>query len=308
MSGTSIDLNADAGPTIITFAHYGANYLFTESRTIIGAWGSDTQGSLNGPLQASGQTQYLYWDVNLATGQLSRGWTLVPPLSGPFEPANPLPDTHWYDTTLNRMRVYRKPSPTASGAWQDKIRIFAAVYNSGANIVPYPIGSQVGINTGAHLSGNLILGINNRPLKQADGTFAHTESPLIIYQTSSHNVKFSMAYMTAQAIENIPKFYLVSLVPNRRMALARSSNLYQFVSGISISDLYSDEVGEIVTNGVVANNHWHWAQDEINMPLFCGPTGQVTLTPPAAGTLQQIGFVYDTDAIYMNLFPPVRVR
>lgn len=307
LSGNSIDLIVSPEPTVITMAHYGANYLFEEARTVVGAWGGGGLGSLNGPLVAVGQTQYLFWDIDLATGQLARGWTLIPPIITPVEPTNPLPDTHWFDTTLTRMRVFRKPG-AAPGVWQDKIRLFAAIYDSNAIIVHYPIGSQVGITNGEWSCGNLILGTNNKPLKQSDGTFVTTETNLIIYQTSGQNVKFDMALVFAQASEEIPKFYCVSFQPDRRIGLASSNSHYNFVSGIVVEDLNQEEVGQVITNGVVRNEQWNWTPAQINKPLFVGPTGELLLTPPIAGTVQQVGFVYDQDSIYFNLFPPVRMR
>jgi hypothetical protein len=308
LSGTSIDLIVSPDPTVFTAAHYSANYLFEESRTIVGAWGSDALGSTNGPLTATGQTQYLYWDINLATGELTRGWTLIPPIVNPIEPSNPLPDTHWFDTTNTRMRVFRKPNPAAPGAWQDKVRVFAAVYDSSAVIHPLPIGSQVGISGGNYKTGNLILGINNKPLKQSDGTFVTTESDLIVYQTSGQNVKFDMALAYAQAAEEIPKFHCVSFAPNRRIVLASSNNINLFVSGIVVEDLHQEEVGQIITNGIVRNEQWNWTPDQINKPIFCGAAGALTLHSPGAGYVQQVGFVYDLQSIYINLFPPVRIR
>jgi hypothetical protein len=171
-----------------------------------------------------------------------------------------------------------------------------------------PIGSQVGIGGNNYYAGNLIFGVNNKPLKQSDGTFVTTESNLIVSNTSGQNVKFDMALVYAQAREEIPKFYLVKFEPDRRIGLAKSSDRNSFVSGLSTQDLHQEEVGQIITNGVVRNEQWNWAPTQINKPLFCGPTGEITLVPPTAGILQQVGFVYDQDSIYFNLYPPVRLR
>lgn len=305
MSGHSVDINANQEPAVVTFAHYGANYIIEETKTVIGAWGSGGIGSTNGPLPPH-QTEYLYWDIDLATGALTRGWTLVPPIITSSEPANPVNDLHWFDLSTTRMRVYRKTS-SAPGVWQDRIRCFAGVYDSNAILTPYPTGSQVGIN-GEFDGGNLILGSNNVPLKQSDGTFANTSSSLIIQQTSGQNVQFDMAVVYAEATEDIPAFYLVSFQPGKRIGLASSNNFNSFVSGLVIEPLYQQETGQVITNGVVRNDQWHWPDAVINAPLFCGPTGQLMLTPPPVGVVQQVGIVYDVDAIYMNLFPPVRLR
>lgn len=308
LTGTSVDLIVSPEPVVFTFAHYTSNYLFEESISINGAWGTGAIGSVNGPMVEIGQTQYLFWDVSLASGELTRGWTLVPPLSGSSPPPTPVHDTHWFDTTTASMRVFRKPNPNENGYWQDKVRLFAATYSASGAVNPMSIGSQVGISTGNFTAGNLILGVNNKPLRQSDGSFVTTESDLIIYQTSGQNVKFDMALVFAQATEEIAKFHLVSFSPDRKISLATCADIDNFVSGIVIEDLYQDDVGQVITNGVVRNEQWNWTTDQINKPLFCGPSGQVSLTPPVFGFVQQVGFVYDQDSIYLNLFSPVRLR
>lgn len=306
LSASAVDLVISPEPVVLTFAHNTANYLLEEVRSITGAWGGGAVGTANGPLPLN-QACYLYWDVNLATAELTHGWTLIPPIVTSNEPASPEHDTHWFDTQATKMRVYRKPA-TGEGYWQDKVRLFAAKHESSGLITPMPIGSQVGIKDGNWSTGNIILGANNKPLKQSDGTFVTTESDLIIYQTSGQNVKFDMALVFAQAAEEIPKFFLVTFLPDRRVGLASSTNLNSFVSGIVVEDLYEDDVGQIITNGVVRNEQWNWTPEQINKPLFCGPSGQISLTPARVGVVQQVGFVYDQDSIYLNLFPPIRLR
>lgn len=308
LSGTAVDLIISPEPVIFTTAHASANYLFEESISIDGAWGSGAIGSVNGPMAELGETQYLFWDINLATGELTRGWTLVPPIVNVAEPPHPVHDMHWFDTVNFKMRVYKKPSPSAEGYWQDKVRVFAATYTTSGLVTPMPIGSQIGVTGGPWSAGNIILGVNNKPLRQSDGTFVTTESDLIVYQTSGQNVKFDMALVFAQASEEIPKFHLVRFESDRKIALASSTNLFSFVSGIVVEDLYQEDVGQVISNGVVRNEQWDWAADKINKPVFCGPSGQVTLTPPPFGVVQQVGYVYERDSIYLNIFPPVRLR
>jgi hypothetical protein len=307
LNGTSVDLNVAQEPIVLTFSHYGTNYLYEETTSIQGAWGTSALGTNNGPMAATGQTQYLYWDVALDTGELTRGWTALPPIIAGVEPPNATDDQHWYDTTNFRMRVFRKPGGSA-GSWQDKIRLFAARYDMSANLIPYGLGSQVGITGGTWGAGNIILGTNNKPLKQSDGTFATTESDFIIYKTSGENVRFDMALQYRQAVNNIPKFNLVSFLPGNKMKLASSMDMFLFVSGIVLADHHSQDVGQVVSSGVVRTEQWDWSDAVINSPVFCGPSGQVTTAPPTIGVVQQVGFICDKTSIYMQLLPPVRLR
>lgn len=303
-SGSTVDLNANQEPTIITFAHGSANYLVEEIHSIPGAWGSSHANSNNGPLP-TGETSYLYWDVDLATGGLSRGWTRVPWIATTSEPLNPINDLHWFDLNRNVMRVYRKIG-AAPGFWQDRIRVFAGVLHSNSVLVPYNTGTQVGLNVPCQ-AGNLMLGTNNVPLKQSDGTFVTSTSKLIIQQTSGQNVQFDAALVFAQASEEIPAFYLVNFKQDKTVGLASSNDEFLQVAGISLDALYEQEVGQIVSNGRVRNDQWDFDPIYIGKPLFCGPTGQLMLTPPPVGTLQQVGVVYDTDEIYINILAPVRL-
>lgn len=315
LSGTSIDLIVSPEPTIVTLVHYGANYLIEEVRTKVAAWGGGTDpgsGVNNDELVATGQTQYLYWDIDLATAQIRRGWTNSPPFINPIAPISPVNDLHWFDTSDIEKPILKVWRVTGNnGKWVEKVRCFAAIYTSSAIITPYPIGSQIGITapTGYfYNTGPILLGVNNKPLRQSDGTFATTETQLIVQQTAGQNIKFETALTYAQAGEEIPKFHCVSMRPHGRIGLTRNTDIYNACSGVVIEDLHQEEVGQVISNGLIRNEQWSWTPAQINKPLFVGTTGELTLLRPGAGFVQQIGYVYDTDAIYVNLFPPVRLR
>lgn len=313
-NGSTIDLIASTQePTIISFAHYGVNYLAEETRNITAAWGGGVEvipGASkdinNGALSVNG-VQYLYWDIDLGTGAMRRGWTDKGLIVSPIEPVNPLDDQHWFDLTNMRMRVWRQ---AGSGHWIDKIRVFAGIYTSSGTIqsfVPTITGGQIGVN-GEFFAGNLLLGANGKPLRQSDGTFATTETELIVQQTSGQTVKFDSAVVYGQAGEELPKFSLVFFQSDRRLGMASPLKTNCFISGMVLEDLNENEVGQVVTNGAIRNEQWAWPNTSINKPLFCSAAGHLTLTPPQVGISQQVGFVYDTDSIYLNLFPPVRLQ
>lgn len=93
-----------------------------------------------GPTPVGPFTAYLYWDVNLATGALTRGFTHLVPAFGVTQPASPGKDQHWFDTNTNIMKVW-------DGAhWTPKGRVFAGSFAGGGNVInEYALGSQVGI-------------------------------------------------------------------------------------------------------------------------------------------------------------------
>lgn len=287
-SGTFVDLIVSPDPTIIVFAHKSANYIVEELKTVPNAWG---------PFTGSG-TSYLFWDVNLLTGALTRGITLFPPIFAGTPPSVPVIDQHWFDTTETVMRVWN------GAKWLDKIRVFAAYLTSNSIIHPYQLGSQCGI-TGDFEGGNIILDAYNKPLRQSDGSFVTSSTSLIISNNSAKKVKFETEALAGIAAEPLPKFSLVQMRAGRRLILARYPDFMTRIAGIVLEDLYQNEVGYITADGLVRNEGWNFPPSSVNRPVFCGPNGEVTVVPPTSGVVQVAGFVYDTDSIYMNIFAPV---
>lgn len=285
-----IDLICDETPLIFTAAHGANNYLVQFSKTIPDAWG---------PLVAVGQTQYLYWDISLLTGAVTFGFTLVNPYFGVNAPPNPITnDQHWFDTTANIMKVWN------GSKWLPKIRVFAATYNNSAVLVVRQRGTQVNKNEACD-AGNILIGKNNSPLRDTDGTFVTTESNLIVNHTTGENVRFDAAQLFAQATGFIPKFSLVSYVAPRKVQLASYLNTSLEVNGIMVDEYFTGEVGNVIAHGLVRNDQWDFQSNQVNKPLFCGQNGEVTLTPPPVGMLQEIGYVYDADTIYMSIQMPI---
>jgi hypothetical protein len=326
-AGDTVDLvisNSFTRPVKVTFAHYDANYLFEENTTVVSAWGGG--GPNNGPLMTTTEAKWLYWDINLNTGARTFGWTNISPIIGDAPTGSITNGAHWFDMSVKTMKVYDATSPVPH--WRDVIRVFAAKYEGGNFYPPYPLnvysnskwvnGSQVGLDVGTYpgltiddcVSGPIMFSAaNGQPLRQGrNSKFVTTETVLVVSNYSGLNVKFDSAISIAQAEESIPAFYLVSMTGNRKIVLASCNNEFNFVSGIVVDNLYADDVGHVITSGVVRNEQWNWDDSQINKPLFCGPSGEVTLNPPITGVSQQIGFVYDRQSIYMHLFPPVRLH
>jgi PKD repeat protein len=283
-----IDVIVSPDPTVIVFAHYNANYVVEEAKTIRSAWG---------PFPTSA-TAYLYWDIDLLTAQLTRGFTLLPPVFTGVQPSPAALDQHWFDSINNVMKVWN------GNKWIDKIRVFAATYASSAVIKPYPLGTQAGIN-GDFEAGNLILDSYFKPLRQSDGSFVTSTTDMSVVSVATKKVRFEAEISTLLANEYIPKFSCVQIVQGRRTILGRSGDVKSRIVGIATEDMYAGETALIATGGLLRNDQWTWPTDKINRPLFCGLAGELTLVPPTTGVLQQVGFVYDVDAIYVRVFPPI---
>lgn len=287
-SGQYIDLIVSPDPTIVIFAHKGATYVVEEAKTVHNAWGPFTDST----------TKYLYWDINLLDASLTRGVTSLPQIVGGIAPSSPAVDQHWFDTTSNQMKVWN------GNKWLDKVRVFAATYSSSAIIQPFPLGTQAGL-TGDFEAGNLVLDAYNKPLRQSDGTFVTSVTLLSVINAATIRVKFETEIYSGMADEYIPKFSFVQVNPNRRIRLARSDEWKSRIAGLVVEDLYQSEVGYVETDGLVRYEQWNFTNDQVGRPVFCGPTGEVTLTPPFEGVSQIAGYVYDKDAIYLNIQPAV---
>lgn len=284
-----IDLVVAPDPTIVVFAHRDANYIVEEPRTIRNAWGPFT----------GTQTVYLYWDISLQTGVLTRSSTLFPPMYSGTPPLTPAVDQHWFDTTETIMRVWNGTK------WIEKIRCFAGYLSSGATIRPYTAGhSQAGI-TGQYEGGNIVLDVFNKPLRQADGSFVTSATSMLIINNASRRVKLEAEVLSGMALEPVPKFSLVQMRPGTNLVLARSSDPMSRIAGIVNEDLHINEVGYLIADGLVRNPLWNFPSSAVNRPIFCGLNGEVTITPPTQGVCQVAGFVYDTDSVYMDVKIPI---
>ena len=319
LSGDSVDLlsrNVNTVPVTLAFAHYDANYLFEETYSVPMAWGSG--GENNGPLVGT-NSKWLYWDIALDTGLRTFGWTALNPVISPVEPPAPQHNQHWFNTTLNVMKVCVIRAGVAH--WQDKIRLFAARYEAGGTFAqPYPHGgsvwvggSQVALPSGNFPTGAILYGANGKPLRQSNAgssTFATTETLLTVGGTAGQNVKFEATTIFARAAEEIPKFHLVCFDTeddDGTIRLAKSTDRQNFVSGIVIDDLHENDTGQIIMNGVVVNEQWAFTPSQINKPLFCDATGALTFTRQLFGSNQQVAYVTGYDSICINIFPPVKL-
>lgn len=288
-SGAYIDLIVSPDPTIINFAHKGANYLYEEARTVTQAWG---------PFPVSSGTRYLYWDLSILNATISRGFTTLPPVFSAVSPTSPAPDQHWFDTSNTCMKVWD------GTRWVEKIRVFAASYVNGAIIRPYQLGSQAGNNTPCD-AGNIVLDIHAKPLRMSDGTFATSASQLSVVGLATKTIKVEAAILQLLATEQIPTYHLVRVLPGRRASLARHTDIMSRVAGLAVEDIYMNEVGTVVREGLVRSPSFNWPASSIGRPLFCGANGELTTVPNTIGVIQQVGQVWDTDAVMMDVQSPV---
>lgn len=281
-----LDFEANIEPTVLAFAHRRANYLVELSKSVPEAWG---------PI-VTGKTNYLYWDINLISGEITRGITVLPVMYTGAAPAAPLFDQHWFDLQDMVMKTWN------GRKWLEVIRLFAGEVRNSSTLISYSSGSsQAGLFGALYETGNIIYDVYGKPLRQSDGTFATSSTQFLLSNTSSKSVKLEGDLIAGQASEPIPAYSLVRQTSGSKIGLASSSDPYSRVCGIVTTDLYPGEVGYVVSNGLIKNKEWDFPADRIGRPVFCGTLGNVTANPPVSGVLQIIGFVFDKDTVNLGI-------
>lgn len=288
--GSYIDLVVSPDPTVFIIAHFDTDYLVTENTSVSQAWGPFT----------SGTNYWLYWDVDFITGQLTRGFTLLPPIDNPSPPASPSPDQHWFDMVNNVMKVW------SGSSWVEKIRIFAAEYNNGAVLIHQPIGSQVGLNNVTTFAGPILFDPDGQPLQEFQrnrrGKFITTETPLHSQFARVANFRVEAAIIQGEAQENIPIHHAVAYFDYSQLVLARNTNPARPAIGISAEEMSTGEVRSYITKGFVTNEvDWDWSAYPAGTPLFVGATGDLVTVPPTATSIQQIATVVNPTTIFVDV-------
>jgi hypothetical protein len=103
-------------PTVIAFAHGGSDYLMHFDRTVDQAWGPMVPGVAN----------YLFWDLDVLSAEISYGITAHPPITA-VEAPPAIEGQHWFDLNTHTMKVWS----TSRNKWVTKIRVFAGVCPTG---------------------------------------------------------------------------------------------------------------------------------------------------------------------------------
>lgn len=285
-SGQFIDLVVSPDPTVLILQQRTATYVVEELKTVIQAWGPITTPA----------TRYLYWDVNLLTGALTRGMTLLPPVYAGVAPVGAL-DQHWFDLTQNAMFVY------TNQGWQERVRVFAGTVTSGSIIRPAPIGSQAGL-VGSFDGGNILLDSFLNPLRQSNGTFVTTTTQLNVVNIGTVTARVEGLIGSVMAGEELPKYSCIQLRRGGLGLLARTDDITTRIAGLVVEDLFEGDVGNLITTGMYKSTDFSFTDAQIGRPLFSGTTGQLTTVPPVSGILQIVGYVYDTQSINIQIHQP----
>lgn len=272
--------------------HSDRTYIIEEPQVVNNAWTGLT-GAVN--------TYYLYWDIDTATGLITRGSTIRLPLYQTSTPVGPASDQHWFNTNTKLMYVWN------GSAWVEKIRVFAGYYNSATTVLTmYPFSSQAGLSTGFSAGYIIYDGQSNGLKDPVTGRFMTTDSLYTIKLPSlNHPLTLDTVVQFAQATQSIPAFSLVSPNTDLTVQLADyATNKYAI--GMVMIPVVSGQSARIVVTGIVYNEQWNFSPADFGKPLYLAASGTFTTTRPS-GNPQIIGQIMWKRYLLLNIKPDSNV-
>ena len=287
-----------------TAAYKNDNYLTEHRETDMFAWGP-LEWLSDWGTKVSNPTYHLYWDWNIGTGQVTRGYTpLAPVFSAP--PLHPDFDQHWFDYDDNVMKVWD------GSMWNPVIRVFAGSVAIDENlhtgsITHAPMGSQVNLTFPGLLSnqieaGWVIYGMDMKAVRTSDGQFFTSVTNANTYHGSfTSPVKLELLSSQAIASEPIPAFYAISNTGDGRIKLADKNDQDRRPIGIVDRDLMPGESSEIIAYGIVYNDQWNW-DELLGKNVYCGTDGLLVQGFPSEEQENiKIGSIIDVRSVLIDI-------
>lgn len=274
-------------PVTVAVADLDTDYLINEYASVTSAW--------TGPFD-SGTTYWLYWDINVKTGVLTRGYTTLSPVTGATAPATPAGDQHWFDTTTNTHKVWN----STAGRWIRVIRVFAAQLTGGAVLssvsasTPLFTGTQIG-STAEVAVGALVFDAENDPIKRTNGTFLTTQTSIRTSLVSSAQLKIGAVILEAEAQSSTTAYSVVVYTDFDKFVPATTYNISLGLYGIVEQAASVGENVAVVIQGVVQNDAWDWSALNPGDPLYV--TGSGALTAVQDGDAPAVATVVNTNTI-----------
>lgn len=287
----------------VTFAHGTSDYLLEERLFRNNAWGTFQWQPHWGPEPLS-YIYYLYWNIHLATGEVTRSYTPKIPSYGPTEPSYPQYDDHWFDTTDGYMKNYN------GSDWVNVIRVFAGTYDPVTHAVThYPLGSHVNIKFPYTLmaevsAGYILYGMDQKGIRNAGGGFLTSESPVMMNMGAyTSPIKIESASTLSIAAEPIPEYWLICSTGDNQVSLASNDYPHKSAIGLAENSAITGQEIKFISSGIVYYDGWSWdTSDPENLDLYCGLNGLLTQgIPPSGNIVQRIGTILSKTSISLNI-------
>ena len=286
-----IDLNVSPSSFVGTIAHGSSDYLLKFDASILAAWG---------PLVA-GVDNYLYFDLNLITGAVTRGIATLAPIVSATAPVSPVTNQMWFDS-VNTVFKFWNGNGTK---WVDAPRLVVGrvIQGNPNQIVMYNSGSNVGLNNTPGTPGFLMLDTMLRPLRTSLGELLTMSSPVRAVSTigtSGVLTTPSNNFIPVRANEAIPPMGLVYFSSSDGVSLASSDpSLVQPRTPIGIVEngLALNDIGVVTQVGEIVYDTWNWAPDQIGQPLYCDFNGNLTTTRPSSIQAFRCGWIKNSNTV-----------
>jgi hypothetical protein len=277
-----IDIVVDTSPVVATIASGNNNYLISETVRVVEAWG---------PIENM-LTNYLFWDIDLQTGKLSRGTTIMPVAKAEFAPEYPRKDQMWWSTSENRMYVYDGEK------WNKVLRVLAGKFQSGKLITEETLTSQVDLNTPA--TAGYILFEGGNPVRDNSGEFLTSDAAINL---SSGTVEMLHSDISFVASEDIAKLDIVSIETGYAK---KASGIFEDGAasvpfGLAANPAPKNEKVNVLTAGhIVKYAKWPWKDADIGKSVYCDAGGNLTLAKPNSYKNLKVGIVVSSESVLLK--------
>ena len=271
----TVDIGITAPWLIVTAAFKTQNYLIEERGSQSQSWGPFSWNLMWG-VQPTLITWQLYWDINTATGVVTKGYTPHVPITSLTAPISPVIDQHWFSTIDNIMYVWD------SQFWQVKCRVFAASFGVAlSQLIHRPFKSQVGI-TGSFDAGHILYSDDQKGIRTLDGSFLNSATNIHVSTSGNFSspIKIESASTQLIASEPIPAYHCITNSGLSTAGLANPSDINKLPIGISEHGSPIGSAVNFISEGVLFNDGWSW-DILLGKDVYCNSTGQLYQGAPS---------------------------
>lgn len=295
---STVDVNITTPWLIVSAAYRDKDYLIEERANQSQSWGPFVWKAQWGA-PPSLITYQLYWDINLATGQVTKGYTPWAVTYGPTAPTGQRIDQCWFNTTDNIMYYWD------STAWKQSCRVFAASFGPSTQVITHrKFGSQVGYVNVSRTAGYITYGEDQKAIRLDDGTLLTSSSNLKVNTGRySSPVNLEAASTAMIASEPIPAFTCVTNLDLSTAALATPFDTSKWPIGISTKEAALGDVVEYHQDGILYNDQWNW-DFALGKDIFCGANGVLYQNHPTHATAEgglKVGTILSEVSIQLDI-------